>query len=205
MPFPVSSFCAPTKLETLSPRNTLMFPLRTTKRRRACMKESVSRLQVHSIWTTLLDKDVNSAPYLLSSFLPSFIRKGPNMSAPQFVKGSSSIVLSVGRSVIFCSPSFPCNNRHLTHFPTKLLTIALHRTNQNQVLLISLMVSPLSPWAVFWWHHSTINLVMQLSLLSNVGWISVKWKFDFLSSPPTLGNPLSSIKGSFFVNTASFH
>ena len=132
------------KLEPLSLPNTL-FPLRATNQQRACMKESVSRLQVHSIWTALLDKHVNSAPYLLSSFLPSFIRKGPNMSTPQFVKGGSSIVLSVGRSAICCSPSFPCNNQHLTHFLTKLLTIVLHRTTQNPLLLISLMVSPLSP------------------------------------------------------------
>ena len=122
-----------------------MFPLRATKRCRACMKESVCRLQVHSIWTALLDKHVNSAPYLLSSFLPSFIRKGPNMSTPQFVKGDSSVILSVGRSAIFCSPSFPHNNRHLTHFPTKLLTIVLHQKTQNPLLLISLMVSPLPP------------------------------------------------------------
>ena len=152
-----------------------MFPLRVTNRRRVCMKESVSRLQLHSIWTALLDKHVDSGPYLLSSFFPSFIRKGPNMSTPQFVKGGSSIVLSVGRSAIFCSPSFPHNNRHLTHFPIKLLTIVLHWTTQNPLLLISLMVSPLPPWAVFWWHHSTINLVMQLSLVSIsspiFGWI----------------------------------
>ena len=122
-----------------------MFPLRATKRCRACMKESVSRLQVHSIWTALLDKHVNSAPNLLSSFLSSFIRKGPNMSTPQFVKGDSSVILSVGRSAIFCSPSFPHNNQHLTHFPTKLLTIVLHRKTQNPLLLISLMVRPLPP------------------------------------------------------------
>ena len=68
-----------------------------------------------------------------------------NRILPQFVKGGSSIVLSVGRSAIFCSPSFPHNNRHLTHFPIKLLTIVLHRTTQNPLLLISLMVSPLPP------------------------------------------------------------
>ena len=58
-----NSFCASSKLEPLSLRNTLIFPLRATNRRRACMKESVSRLQVHSIWTALLDKHVHSAPY----------------------------------------------------------------------------------------------------------------------------------------------
>ena len=129
----------PKKLEPLSLRNTLMFRFHATNRRRVCMKESLFRLQVHS--TALLDKNLNSAPYLVNSFLHFFIRKGPNMSTTQFAKGSSSIVLSVGRSAIFCFPSFSRNNRHLTHFLTKLLTIVLHQTTQNPLLLISLMVS----------------------------------------------------------------
>ena len=103
------------------------------------------RLQVHSIWTPLLDKHINSAPYYLSSFLRSFIRKGPNKSTPQFVKGCLSTLLSVGRSAIFYSPSFSRISRHLTHFPTKLLTIVLHRMTQNPLLLISLMASSLPP------------------------------------------------------------
>ena len=57
------------------------------------------------------------------------------------------------------------------------------------MLLVSLMVSPHPPWAVFWWHHSIINLVMQLSLPSTTGWTSVKCKFDFLSLSPTLSSP----------------
>ena len=127
-----NSFCDPTKLEPLSLRNTLIFPLRATNRRRASMKESVPRSQVRSIWTILLEKHVNITPFLISSSLPSFIIKGPNMSTPQFVYGSSSILLSVSRSAIFCSPSFPRNNRHLIHFPTKLLTIVLHWTPKIQ-------------------------------------------------------------------------
>ena len=87
-----SSFCASAKLESLSLHNTLMFPLRTTNRRRACQKESVSRLQVHSIWTALLDMHINSVPYFLSYFLPSFPRKGPSISTPQFVKGVHQLV-----------------------------------------------------------------------------------------------------------------
>ena len=103
------------------------------------MKEYFSRLQVHS--TALLDKNINSAPYLLNSFLHFFIRKGPNMATTQFVKDSSPIFLSVGRSAIFCSPSFSRNNQHLTHFVTKLLTIVLHQTTQKPLLLTSLMLS----------------------------------------------------------------
>ena len=72
-----SSFYAPTKLEPLSLCNTVMVSLCATNWCRACMKKSASRLQVNSVWTALLDKYVNSATYLLNSFLPSFIRKGP--------------------------------------------------------------------------------------------------------------------------------
>ena len=100
-------------------------------RLKAWINESVSILEVHSIWNALLAKQVKSTPYLFSSFLPSFIKKGPNMSTPQFVNGGPSRVLSVGKSAIFCSPSFPLSRQHLTHFLTKLLTTALHLTTQN--------------------------------------------------------------------------
>ena len=59
-------------------------------RLKAWINESVSILQVHSIWTALFAKQVKSAPYLFNSFLPSFIKKGPNMSTAQFVNGSPS-------------------------------------------------------------------------------------------------------------------
>ena len=91
-------------------------------RLKAWINESVSILQVHSIWTALLAKQVKSVLYLFSSFLPSFIKKGPNMSTPKFVNGGPSRVVSVGKSAIFCSPSFPLSRGHLIHFPTKLLT-----------------------------------------------------------------------------------
>ena len=109
---------------------------------KAWINESVSILQVHSIWTALLAKQVKSALYLFNSFLPSFIKKGPNMSTLQFVNGGPSRVLSVGKSAIFCSPSFPLSRRHLTHFPTKLLTTVLHLITRKPLLLTSLVVSP---------------------------------------------------------------
>ena len=144
-----SSFCAPTKLDPLSLRRTLIFTLLAIYRRRACMKESVSILQVHSICTALLANHVKSAPYLLSSFLPSFIRNGPNISTPQLVNGGPSNVLSFVRSAIFCSPNFPLSNQHLTHFPIRLLTITLQRTTQKPLLLISFIIRPLPPCATF--------------------------------------------------------
>ena len=78
------------------------------------MNKSVSMLHVHSICTVLLTKHV-SALFLSRSYLsPFFIRNGPNISLLQLVNGGPSNVLSFGRSPIFCSPSFPLSNQHLT-------------------------------------------------------------------------------------------
>ena len=172
-----------------------MFSILAINHCRACMKESVSILQVHSICTALLAKHVKSVPYLLSSFLLSFMRNGPNISMPQLVNGGPSKVLSFGRSAIFCSPSFPHSNLHLTHFPIRLLTIVLHWTTQKQLLLISFIVSLLPPCATFLWHYSTINLGMLPSLPSNTGWTSLTCRFDFFSLPPTLNKPFLSMYG----------
>ena len=99
-----------------------------------CLKtwinESLSILQVHSIWTTLLAKQVESVLYLFSSW----DQKGSNMSTPQFVNGCPSRDLSVVKSA---------------HFSTKLLTTVLHLTTQKPLILTPLIVSPLPPWAGF--------------------------------------------------------
>ena len=143
----LKSLCKfPAKFDPLSQCKILIFPLLAMNRLKAWINESVSILQVHPIWTALLAKQVKSAPYLFSSFLPSFIQKGPNMS--QFVNGGPSRVLSFRKSAIFCSPSLPLSRRHLTHFPTKFLTTVLHLTTQKPLLLTSLIVSPLPPGAV---------------------------------------------------------
>ena len=149
-------------------------------------------LHVHSICTALLARHVKSAPYLLSSFLSSFIRNGLNISMPQLVNGGPSNVLSFGRSAIFCLPSFPLGNWHLTHLPVRILTIVLHRIIQKPLLLISFIVSPLPQCATFLWHHFTINLGMVPSLPSNTGWTSLRCRHDFFNLPPTLNKPFSS-------------
>ena len=123
----VSDLCL-NSLDPLSLHRTLMFSLLAMNRHRAFMNESVSMLLVHSRCTALLDKHVKGAPYLLRSFLPSFIRNGPNKSRPQLVNDGPSNVLSFGRFAIFCSPSFPHSNRHLTHFTIRLLTMVLQHT-----------------------------------------------------------------------------
>ena len=135
-------------------------------------------------------------PYLFSSFLPSCIKKGPNMSTSQFVYGGPWRLLSVGGSAIFCSQSFPLTRQHLIHFPYKLLTTALHLNTQKPLLLTSLTVSPLPPWTVFWWHHSTNKAVVLLVLPIRRGWMSLKWKSDFFNLPLTLNDPSLSRSGS---------
>ena len=141
----------------------LIFPLLAMNHLKAWINESVSILQVHSIWTALLAKQVKSVLYLFSSFLPSFIKKGPNMSTPQFVNGGPSRVLSVGKSAIFCSPSLPLSRQHLTHFPTKLLTTVLHLTTHKPLLLTSLSVH-IMPCPVHCQPHF-ITLLMTILML----------------------------------------
>ena len=102
---------------------------------------------------------------------------------PQLLKGVPSNVLSFGRSAIFCSPSFPCSNQHLT--------IVLHWTTQKPLLLISFILSLLPPCFNLLWHHSTINLVMLPSLASNTGWNTMRCRRDFFNLPPTLNKPFS--------------
>ena len=110
------------------------------------------RICIHTAGTfnmyCLLAKHVKSAPYLLRSFR-LFIRNGPNISTPQLVNGGPSNFLSLGRSAIFSSPGFHLSHWHLTHFSIRFLTIILHQTTQKPLLLISFIVSPLPPCAIF--------------------------------------------------------
>ena len=76
----------------MNPR-TLIFPFLAINCCKACMNKSVSKLHEHSICTAMLVKHVKSFLYLLSSFLISFTRNGPNISTPQLVNVGSSKVL----------------------------------------------------------------------------------------------------------------
>ena len=111
-------------------------------RLKACINESVSILQLRSVWTVLLAKQVKSAPYLFNFFLPSSIKKGPNMSTPHFVNGGPSRVLSVGNSAIICSSNITLSRRHLTHFLPSFCSL-LHLITQKSFLLTSLIYSSL--------------------------------------------------------------
>ena len=68
---------APVKLVPLSHRISLTGPRRAMKRRSTLRKQSVSREVATSMWTALLTRHVKSAPYLLCSFLLSFVINGP--------------------------------------------------------------------------------------------------------------------------------
>ena len=72
-----SSFSAPIKLVPRSLRSSLTAPLRQMNQRRACMNESVSIECATSICMARLAIHVNSAPYRLTSFLPSLTYHGP--------------------------------------------------------------------------------------------------------------------------------
>ena len=61
-------FLLSSRFDPLSQRKILIFSFLAINRLKVCTNESVSILQVHSIWTALLAKQVKSAPYLFSFF-----------------------------------------------------------------------------------------------------------------------------------------
>ena len=86
-----SSRLAPTKLVPLSLLISRTWPRRVMRRRSAWRKESVSREWATSIWTALLTRHVNSAPYLLRSFnllLLCTVQNGPLRRKWRGVPGS---------------------------------------------------------------------------------------------------------------------
>ena len=77
-----SSLVAPTKLVPLSVLISSAEPRRAIKRRSVFRNESVSSELATSIWTALLTRYVNSAPYRFRSLRPSFVTYGPKKSTP---------------------------------------------------------------------------------------------------------------------------
>ena len=95
-----------------------------------------------SVCIALLDRHIYRAPYLLTSFQPSFTRNDPNKSTPQYINGDSSRILSLGKSAIFCCWSLPLNCLHLTHFKMIHLTKEWHLVTQKPEDLIWPIVIP---------------------------------------------------------------
>ena len=87
--------------QPLSDLIILTFPLYTTNFLKLMMNESVLREYTTSMCMALLDRQLYRAPYLLTSFQPSFRRNEPNTSTPQYTNGASSLILSLGKSAIF--------------------------------------------------------------------------------------------------------
>ena len=79
----LSSASAPIKFVPLSQRISLTGPLLQMNRLNAWIKESVSKESATSMCTALLAKQVNNAPYLLTTDLPRCTCQGPKKSTPQ--------------------------------------------------------------------------------------------------------------------------
>ena len=81
-------------------------------------------LKAHSIWTVLLDKHVNIAPYFLNPFYPSFIRKRQNMSTPQLLKVVHQLFYQLADLPSF-APKFPSQQLIFNTFPYQPLNNCL--------------------------------------------------------------------------------
>ena len=79
----------PTKFAPLSDLIDLTMPCLAINLHKVWIKESISIVQISSICTALLAKQVNKAQYRLRLDLLSLMMNGPNMSTPQWVNGAS--------------------------------------------------------------------------------------------------------------------
>ena len=122
----VSSVDAPTRFEPLPDLIILTITYAPHLLKIMMNDESVNQCsestQPHCIWPALLDRQVYRAPYLSTSFWPSFRRNEPNKSTSQCVNGASLLLLSLGKSVIFCCWSLTLDCLQLTHFKMIHLT-----------------------------------------------------------------------------------
>ena len=71
---------------------------------------------------------------------------------------------------------------------------------QYPLLLISLRVMALPPFAVFSWHHLIKSSVTVPFLHNRIGWVQLLFKLLFLSLPPPCRTWSSSRKGSSEYN-----
>ena len=156
-----------------------------------CLSQIKSILQVHPIWIALLVVQLNKwkmSHIFLAPFLPSFIKKGSNMSTPKFVYGGPSRVLSVGRSAIW-----------LSKFSSKQATFKIHPYQvskhcvafDHQKVITSNFIDGHSPSTMCCSSMKPFNYqdCCFAFLPIRTGWLSVKLRFDFFNLPPTLHNP----------------
>ena len=190
---------APTRFEPLSDLIILTLPLQRTNLLKPMMNESVLREYTTSICMALLDRQVYRPPYLFTSFQPSFMRNEPNKSTPQYVNVGSSLILSLGKSAIFCCWSLPLKCLHLTHFEMIHLTKELHLVTQKPEDLIWFIVMPRPAWATCSWHQRITSSAILQDFGNNTGCCISLATADLLILPPTLNIPSSSMNGSNFT------
>ena len=192
-------WCPNTVWTLLSDLIILTLPLHPTNLLKLMMNESVLREYTTSMCMALLDRQVYRAPYLLTSFRPSFARNEPNKSTTQYVNGGSSLILSLVKLAIFCCWSLPLNCLHLTHFKMIHLTKELHLVTQKPEDLIWFIVMPRPAWATCSWHQRITNSAILQDFGNNTGCCISLATADLLILPPTLNIPSSSMNGSNFT------
>ena len=187
-------FLCSCKISPLSLRRTLMFPLLDINCRRACMKVYASMLQVHSICTALLTKHVKSAPYLLSSFLSSFMRNGPNISMPQLVNLVHLIFFRLVGHLLFTK--FSSQQSTFDTFPYKTSDNNIAQ-NYPKTITSDFIYGKLPSTMCYLLVVPPYNQSGMLpSLPSNTGWTTLRCRLVFFNLPPTLNKPFSSMYGS---------
>ena len=142
----------------------------------------------------MLAKHVKSAPYLLSSFLSSFMRNGPNISMPQLVNVVHLIFFRLVGHLLFTKFSsqqstfdtFPyktSDNNIAQNYP-KTITSDFNY-DKSPSTMCYLLVAPL-------YNQSG----MLPSLPSNTGRTTLRCRLVFFNLPPTLNKPFLSMYGS---------
>ena len=187
-----SSVDAPTWFKPLSDLIILTLPLRPTNLLKLIMNESVLREYTTSICMTLLERQVHRAQYLLTSFWLSPTRNDTNKSNPRYVNGGSSLILSLGKSAIFCCWSLPLNCLHQTlqdgtsdqkvkSCHQRTLFGSLQCLNQHELLA-----------------HDTNSAILQ-DFGSNIGCCISFARAELWILPQTLTIPSSSMHGPTFT------
>ena len=161
------------------------------KSTRAWIKESVSIVQVASICTPLLAKQLNKIQYGLRIELLSLMINDPNMSTPQWVNEAASQHLSFGKSDIY----FPGSILHVTHLWTILLTTTLAPSTQIPFFCRLVKVNPFPPWPIISWLQITTASIILLVFGRTTGCTSLLVSLYLLILPPTCNTPLLQKKG----------
>ena len=118
-------------LEPLSDLIIPISPLHPTNLLKLMMNESVLRECTTSLCIALLGRQVHTTPYILTSFWPPFTTNNPIKSAPQFVSGDFSLILSLVKSAIFVTEIFLSTD---CTWRTSIIDLAkkLHLSTQKQ-------------------------------------------------------------------------